>query len=106
MVIHYPVAAINAPPDGDAIIVRLQNLLADGEFSSLFLAQIGENPETIVVKCYNRAALQNNEQAMRRVLNEKWVMETLSLLPHPFVVGHRCSHIAGDACLLGMENVG
>ena len=86
--------------------LRLHGLLCSGEFSSLFLAQRNDDHEITVAKCFNRACVRRNPEMLRRILREKWVMETLCRLPHPFIVGHRYAHIDHDTVFLGMENVG
>ena len=52
--------------------VFLHNLLWNGEFSSLFLAQRENDPtnEIFVVKCFNRHFMQDKPDAVRRLLRD------------------------------------
>ena len=86
--------------------IRLHGLLCSGEFSSLFLAQHNTENEIVVAKCFKRSLMRQNPDSLRRMLREKWALETVSRLPHPFIVGARFAHIDDETAFLGMENVG
>ena len=86
--------------------LRVHALLGHGRFSSIFLAQRNDDPDLLVLKCHNRVDIVADPDAVLHVIREKWAMETIARLPHPFVVQHRCSHVDGDFVFYAMENVG
>ena len=86
--------------------LRLHGLVRNGEYSSIFLAQRNKEAGVVVVKSFNRAFVRQRPEVLRRVLREKWALETLGRLPHPFIVAKCFSHIDNRSVFLGMENVG
>ena len=86
--------------------LRLHALISSGEYSSLFMAQRDNEGEIVVVKRFSREGIQETPEGLRRVLREKWAMQTLSQLPHPFVVRYRFAHVDPMSVFLGMEHVG
>lgn len=85
-------------------VLLAHSLMGDGEFSSLFVAQRAS--EVIVLKCYSRATAAEHPEARDRALRERWCMESLARLPHPFVVAFEGSYVHVDTLIIAMTHLG
>ena len=86
----------------------LHDGIGQGSFSSVYLATspTAVPGHIVAVKCYSRSRCANDLSNVISALRERWAMETLSLLPHPFLVQFEFAHSLADSVVIGMQNIG